>query len=347
VAQTYAYDALGRTTNVVNVLGSFGYSYDGATTRLLDVNYPNGQTSHYDYFDNLGDDRLQRITHRKPDTSLISRFTHAYNPFGNITNWVQEMSALTETWTIGYDAADQLLSVSANQGGTNTIAFNYSYDATGNRLFEEIKSIRRSFQYNSLNELVSSSQTNNNDVVYEWDAEQRLVAINRGTNRSEFSYDGSERRVKIVEKAGGLAQNERRFVWCGMAICEERNAADVVVNHYFAMGEQQSGVNEYYTKDHLGSIRELSDASVALRSRYGYQAYGNSTKLLGDLDANFTFTGHFIHSPLGLFLAPYRGYDPANARWLSRDPVGESSGLNLYAYVGNSPIVRTDPLAVC
>jgi len=29
--------------------------------------------------------------------------------------------------------------------------------------------------------------------------------------------------------------------------------------------------------------------------------------------------------------------------WLSRDPIGENGGLNLYGYVGNSPINRTDP----
>jgi hypothetical protein len=33
--------------------------------------------------------------------------------------------------------------------------------------------------------------------------------------------------------------------------------------------------------------------------------------------------------------------------WLSRDPSGEGSGTNLYAYVGNSPISGIDPLGLC
>jgi len=101
VPQTYAYDPLGRATNAVNTLGSFSYAYDAATPRVKNAFYPNGQTSHYDYFDNFGDRRLQRVTHLGVDASLISRFSYAYTPYGNITNWVQEMGPETETWAIG------------------------------------------------------------------------------------------------------------------------------------------------------------------------------------------------------------------------------------------------------
>jgi uncharacterized protein RhaS with RHS repeats len=35
------------------------------------------------------------------------------------------------------------------------------------------------------------------------------------------------------------------------------------------------------------------------------------------------------------------------AEWLSRDPIGEEGGLNLYGYVGNDPGTWTDPLGLC
>ncbi len=99
VAQTATFDALGRVTNVVNALGSFGYDYDGATARVLDAFYPNGQSSHFSYFDDLGDRRLQQIIHQKANASLISSFSYAYNPAGEITNWVQQLGALAQSGT--------------------------------------------------------------------------------------------------------------------------------------------------------------------------------------------------------------------------------------------------------
>jgi RHS repeat-associated protein len=39
-----------------------------------------------------------------------------------------------------------------------------------------------------------------------------------------------------------------------------------------------------------------------------------------------------------------RGYKTASGRgkWLSRDPIGEAAGINVYAYVQNYPIGRVD-----
>src|SRR5207253_5837481 len=45
----------------------------------------------------------------------------------------------------------------------------------------------------------------------------------------------------------------------------------------------------------------------------------------------------------GMELAPYRAYDAETGRWISRDPLGEIAGLNLFNYVGNNPVTFTDP----
>jgi uncharacterized protein RhaS with RHS repeats len=39
----------------------------------------------------------------------------------------------------------------------------------------------------------------------------------------------------------------------------------------------------------------------------------------------------------------FRFYEPEISRWLTRDPLGEAGGMNLYAFVGNNPVNWVDP----
>jgi RHS repeat-associated protein len=189
----------------------------------------------------------------------------------------------------------------------------------------------------------TSSVTATATNTYEWDAADRLVAINGGPNRSEFTYDGMGRRVRIVEKVNGVAQTTNLFLWCSTELCEQRDSTGSTVSRrFFGQGEQIAGTNYYFTRDHLGSVREMTDGTGAIRARYEYDPYGRRTKVSGDLDADCAFTGHYYHPVSGIYLTLYRAYDPDSARWLSRDPAGEQAGINLFAYVANDPIQTAD-----
>lgn len=61
------------------------------------------------------------------------------------------------------------------------------------------------------------------------------------------------------------------------------------------------------------------------------------------LQPKMAYAGLYLHEESGLYLATYRGYNPATARWLNRDPIEEMGGLNLYGYVMNDPINFVDP----
>ena len=67
------------------------------------------------------------------------------------------------------------------------------------------------------------------------------------------------------------------------------------------------------------------------------------TKVSGDRDSVFGYAGYLWHAASGLSLAVFRAYDPNLGRWISRDPIGEKGGLNVYAYVGNQPTRFIDP----
>jgi RHS repeat-associated protein len=81
-------------------------------------------------------------------------------------------------------------------------------------------------------------------------------------------------------------------------------------------------------------------------ARYDYDPYGRSTTVLGTTPTDFNFTGLYRHSKSNLNLAVYRAYDPDLGRWLSRDPIGEEGGINLYGYVGGNPINTVDLLGL-
>ena len=184
---------------------------------------------------------------------------------------------------------------------------------------------------------------------FEWDGANRLVAINyTGSNlRSEFTYDGLNRCVKIVEKTGNTVNSTRQFVLCGTDKCEYRNANGNLQRQLFAQGEYQGGNGYYYyTRDHLGSIREMTDVNGTVVARYDYDPWGRSNTVIGTNKPEFNFTGLYQHTKSGLGMATYRFYDPDLGRWLNRDPIGEAGGINLFEYVGNSPGNLVDPLGL-
>jgi RHS repeat-associated protein len=286
---------------------------------------------------------------------------------GEITTWTKNYAGLAapQRFNLGYDNADQLTTAPLQNASTNALIkqYTYGYDSASNRTLETAASTTTTSTPNNVNEITSQSggvnRTLNYDLngsvtsdggtrTFEWDGANRLVAINYTgfTTRSEFTYDGLSRIVQIVEKTGQTINSTRKIVWNGQEMVEFRDATDAVTQRNYSQGQYVGTTAYFYTRDHLGSIREMLTGGGTVVARYDYDPYGRSTTLLGTTPTDFNFTGLYRHSKSNLNFAVLRAYDPDFGRWLSRDPIAEKGGLNLYAYVGNDPVEKVDPLGL-
>jgi RHS repeat-associated protein len=103
----------------------------------------------------------------------------------------------------------------------------------------------------------------------------------------------------------------------------------------------------YYTRDHLGSVREMCSSTGAIVARYSYDPYGRTTLVSGSNLATKQYAGMYAHQTSGLNLTWFRAYDGNTGRWLNRDPLAEQGGLNLYGYVLDGPTYSVDSLGLC
>lgn len=241
----------------------------------------------------------------------------------------------------------------------------YSYDDAGNRLSATRSETGYSVSttYNSTNQIVSQTGSEPLSATYDangnlrtvgtrtyfWDAQNRLTGFADSSNgrRGEFKYDGYGRRTRIIDKSNSVVVNDRTYIWSRTQIVEERDTAtNVTLRRYYGAGftEGASNTKYFYVSDHLRSVRALTDSVGSVVTRIDYDPFGRRTSLAGSLSPTFGYAGSFTHGWSQLNLTMLRVRDTDSGHWLSRDPIGEADGYNLYSYVRNRPVSYIDPL---
>jgi RHS repeat-associated protein len=75
-----------------------------------------------------------------------------------------------------------------------------------------------------------------------------------------------------------------------------------------------------------------------------YWPYGDNEYSWGTMPTTYNFTGQRLDSVTGLHYFNFRYYDPVSGRFTRADTVQTNAqGMDPYAYVGDSPIGKTDP----
>jgi len=102
----------------------------------------------------------------------------------------------------------------------------------------------------------------------------------------------------------------------------------------------------YYHFDGLGSVVALSDVNNIIVERYSYDVFGEPNRT-SDVNNPYLFTGRRYDSEAGLYYYRARYYAYDVGRFLQPDPIGYDDGMNMYTFVGNSPLQWVDPSGLC
>src|SRR3974377_117430 len=99
-------------------------------------------------------------------------------------------------------------------------------------------------------------------------------------------------------------------------------------------------LTQHYGKQ--GSPVQLAaapDGEVGFSDGFAYEG-GDPVSVT---DLIYRYTGQMFDTAAGPENNLARWYDPTVGRWLSQDPLGLGPDANPYRYVGNNPLMHTDP----
>ncbi len=205
------------------------------------------------------------------------------------------------------------------------------------------------FTYTENGELATKTDTATGEVTaYSYDAlgNLREVVLPDGTDIA-YLVDAMGRRVG--KKVNGMFV--KQWLWRGrlQPVAELDGAGNLTARFEYAAGGNVpslmvTGAGTYrFVKDHLGSVRQVIDvASGTVAQEVVYDAWGRVQSDTSPGLQPFGFGGGLYDSDTGLERFGKRDYDADIGRWVSRDPVGLSGGLNEFAFAGNDPVNKND-----
>jgi RHS repeat-associated protein len=287
-----------------------------------------------DCADGTGTRFQQEVTERIYTTNDLNQYTALSNPSEDLKYYDPPTQTtildgnLTEdgTFTYTWDAENRLKTATPRNPSLNDAKVEFTYDYMGRRVEKVV------YYYSG------SAWPEDPDVV------------------QRFIYDGWN--VVLVLNDGG--DPVRKFTW-GLDLTQTIHGA-AGIGGLLAVeetqGEHQGAYWFFYDGNgNVGQVIKASDQSIA--ARYEYDPYGNiigpDDDADGDwrddagpyaLDNPFRFSTKRFDNETGLGYWGHRYYSPRLGRWISRDPIEERGGLNLYGFVRNNCITESDPVGL-
>ncbi len=249
-------------------------------------------------------------------------------------------------------------------------------EAVNSLTTKSIKWEEMEFEPNKINLKYDSCGNLTNDGVrsYTYNAENRLIECSTSVSLVNYKYDGLGRKVLEQESKDGAIFQENSFIYDGWSCVLELKTENLTlktksyiwgldlsgtlqgaggvggllsVNSPFSKGG--GGGFYFYCYDGNGNVINLVNIDTKeIAAHYEYDPFGRLIEKEGSYaDENFyRFSTKRVSKVFGIYDYGYRWYDPDYKFWLTRDPIGEKGGLNLYGFVGNNPVNYFDKLGL-
>ncbi|BET65969.1 hypothetical protein ASA1KI_08870 [Opitutales bacterium ASA1] len=283
-----------------------------------------------------------------------------------------------------YDDRGQMSNFDVNYTGLPDTS--YAYDSAGNRTQSVDQHGTSSYAVDNLNQIDPTTSgvqfawdadgNLDEDLVwdYGYDANNRLVTMRKKDNTQylRFTYDymgrRMEKRVFANSTGTGTPTKHLKYLHNGMELLAELNSSGALsksfhwgvdrsdtrggaggVEGLLVLHDWTTSKSYFPSYDMNGNVVGLLDTNGAFAAWYAYDPYGNIQSQGGAYAAEnpIRFSTKYTDSESGLVDFGWRIYDPKKGRFITRDPIGENGGANLFRFVGNDPANRWDLWGLC
>ena len=265
------------------------------------------------------------------------RFGYQYDNIGNRKE-AFEFGSTTDYET---DELNRYAGIVRNGGE----AFTPQYDADGNQTLVKTSTGIWTVTYNAENRPVKFESEDGGTTV-------------------ECAYDSMGRRFEKKVTVGGTTGFHARYLYrdyLQVAECDLTGETPALVRSYLwdpsepeatrvlAMTRWEANGTQvkehlYCMHDAMKNVTSLFGEARGRRALYEYRPYGGLVTSEGNMaqENKFRFSCEYMDDELGLIYYNYRHLNPRDGRWISRDPIMEQGGWNLYSYIYNSPTISND-----